>query len=73
MNDRTITTALTATDTRPLLASYRLYRGDSTLTENDLYLFLTTPTPEREEYLVNHCTCSHTIINNIVSPIYTAQ
>lgn len=72
-NERTLTTAITAVDVPKLLAAYRLYRGDSALTSDDLYMFITNPTAEREAYLVNHCTCSHTVINNIVTPIYAAQ
>lgn len=72
MNDRTLTAAPQASNTQALLDAYRQYTGDNTVTANSLFDFFSTPTPEREEFLLTCCTCTYSSTANIVIPTYTA-
>lgn len=72
MNEKTITTAMQSSNTEPLLTAYQRYTGDNTVTADSLFDFLSTPTPEREEFLSVCCTCTYSSTENIVTPTYTA-
>lgn len=72
MNEKTVTAAPQSSNTEALLDAYRQYTGDNTLAIDSLFDFVSTPTPQREEFLAAHCTCSYLSINNIVIPTYTA-
>lgn len=72
MNDKTITAAIQLSNTKTLLNAYRQYTGDSTYTSDNLFDFITTPTPEREEFIATYCTCTYSSTDNIIAPTYTA-
>lgn len=69
---RTITATPEFGDTESILSLYRNFMNDITLTGHDLFAFLTTPTPEREEFFAVHCTCTYSSTDNIVTPTFTA-
>lgn len=54
-----------------LLNAYRRYSENSTATADDLFAFITTPTPERDVFLINYCTCTISVSENIVLSTYT--
>lgn len=64
-------TAMQVSNTDTLLTTYRQFSGNNIATADDLFRFLTTPTPEREVFLVNCCTCAVTVNENIVLSTYT--
>lgn len=71
MND-TITAAIEIKDVAPVFTAYQKFTGNSQATYDDLFNFLTTPTSEREEFLVKHCSCNYSSNGNIVSTKYKA-
>ena len=58
-------------NTNTLLTAYRQYTGKAILTADDLFAFVTTPTPERDEFLATYCTCTYSSTDNIVITNYT--
>lgn len=71
-DDRTITAAIEVNNVTPLFAIYKRFINDEQATYDDLFSFLTTPSPEREEFLSEHCLCYYTSSNNIVLTKYKA-
>lgn len=69
MND-TITAAIEINSVAPVFTAYQKFTGNSQATYNDLFNFLTTPTSEREEFLVKHCSCNYSSNGNIVLTKY---
>lgn len=72
MNAQTLTAAPQSSNTEALLDAFRQYTGNTSENTDSLFTFLTTPTPEREEFLVTCCTCTYSSTDNIVTPTYTA-
>lgn len=54
-----------------LLAAYRRYSGNNIAIADDLFTFLTTPSPERMVFLETCCTCTVSVSENIVLSTYT--
>ena len=50
-DDKTITAAIETSNVTALLAAYRKFTSSSGATTDEFFRFITTPTPEREEFL----------------------
>lgn len=71
MNEsRTITATIEVNNVTAMFTTYQRYLGNNQATYDDLFHFLSSPTPEREEFLALHCSCSYSSTGNIVSPKY---
>lgn len=70
-NERTIT-AIQVSITDKLLAAYRQYSGNNIALSDDLFIFLTTPTPARDMFVESYCTCETSLQTNIVVLTYSA-
>lgn len=64
-------TAMQASNTDLLLSAYRQFSGNDIAIADDLFVFLTTPTPERDVFLATCCTCTISVSENIVLSTYT--
>lgn len=71
-NYRTITAAIQSSNTEALLDAYRRYTGNDAFTSDELFDFLITPTPQREEFLTANCACIYSSTDNIFTPTYEA-
>jgi hypothetical protein len=69
----TITTAIQSNDIENMIISYQEYTGNATATSDDLFIFLSHPTSEREEFLHIHCICNYQVQEQIVSPNYQVK
>lgn len=71
MIDNKNISAVQASNTNALLAAYRLFSGNNIAIAGDLFVFLTTPTPERDVFLATCCACMVSVSGNIVLSTYT--
>jgi hypothetical protein len=67
MEEKNITAAIQANEVSALLEKYKEYRGDDTLTSEDFYSFITTPTTERDVFIAQYCNTEHGINENVLS------
>lgn len=63
--------AVQVSNTDTLLAAYRQFSGNNVAIADDLFVFLTTPAPERDVFLATYCACTVSISGNIVLSTYT--
>lgn len=70
ISSKTIT-VMQASNTDMLLSAYRQFSGNSVAMADDLFVFLTTPTPERDVFLIAYCNCTVSVSGNIVLSTYT--
>ncbi|WP_373168949.1 hypothetical protein [Bacteroides cellulosilyticus] len=63
-------TATQASNTDLLLLAYRQFSGNNIAMADDLFVFLTAPTPERDVFLVTCCTCTISVSENILLLTY---
>ena len=69
----TITTAIQSNDIEKMLIAYQEYTEDTSATSDDLFIFLSHPTSEREEFLHKRCNCDYQVQEQIVSPNYQVK
>jgi hypothetical protein len=69
-NERTISTVEVDSTDAQLLTGYRQYIGNSSATADDLYRFLTTPSPDRDVFYSVYCAPSISTVDNIVLSTY---
>ena len=70
-NQNTPVAAPQFSDMTAALAVYRTFAGEALLGMSDLVLFLTSPSPEREEFLTLFNVTVTTMNNKYVKQIYT--
>lgn len=70
---KSITTAPSISAAANLLPAYKSYMDNTAVTIDDLYKFLTLPTPERDDFLLLHGSLNITLIDNIVVSNYTEK
>lgn len=70
MNNKTITAAFQISNSDELLNAYRKFCGNNAVVSDDLFAFLTTPAPEREEFLTLNCTCDYSSSDTIIISTY---
>nr|DAD67474.1 MAG TPA: hypothetical protein [Siphoviridae sp. cttdo1] len=70
INSKNIT-AMQVSNTDVLLTAYRRYSGNNIAITDDLFAFITTPTPERDVFLITYCNCTISVSENIVLSTYT--
>lgn len=64
-------TAMQASNTDMLLSAYRQFSGNNVAIADDLFVFLTAPTPERDVFLAICCACTISVSENILLLTYT--
>lgn len=69
-NDQTITAAIEVNNVTTMFTAYQKFTGNNQVTYDDLFSFLTTPTPEREEFLAKYCSYNYSSAGNIVLTKY---
>lgn len=66
----TITSAIQSSDIEKMIIAYKEYSGNASATSDDLFVFLTLPSGEREEFLQSFCNCEYLPQESIVSLNY---
>lgn len=54
-----------------LLSAYRQFSGNNVAMADDLFVFLTAATPERDVFLAICCACTISVSENILLLTYT--
>lgn len=68
-----ITTAIQSNDIEKMLIAYQEYTEDASATSDDLFVFLSHPTAEREKFLDTRCICDYQVQEQMVSPNYQVK
>ncbi|UVV77412.1 hypothetical protein NXW84_06590 [Bacteroides fragilis] len=71
-DDKTITAAIETSNVTALLAAYRKFTSSSRATTDEFFRFITTPTPEREEFLALYCSSTSSVSGTIIQTNYNA-
>ena len=71
-DDKTITAAIETSNVTALLAAYRKFTSSSGATTDEFFRFITTPTPEREEFLALYCSSTSSVSGPIIQTNYNA-
>ena len=69
----TITATIQSNDVEKLISAYQEYMKNASITFDDLFLFLSHPTADREEFLYDYCTCNYLVQEQIISPNYLVK
>lgn len=69
----TVTAAIQSNDIEKMVIAYQDYTGNGSASSDDLFVFLSHPTAEREEFLRMYCSCDYLAQGQIVSPNYQVK
>lgn len=69
----TVISTIQSNDIEKMLITYQKYMKNASITFDNLFLFLSHPTADREEFLHDYCTCNYLVQEQIISPNYLVK